>query len=146
MARMRGWQRSLIVGIVVVAVLAVAGPYVYIHFIEGKAPKKLSLASDKPTATTADPSAAGAPLDGTWRVTNGSQAGYRVSEILFGQHNEAVGRTTAVTGDATISGAKVSAATVTVDLTKVSSDRSQRDNQFRGRIMDTSTYPTATFK
>ena len=39
MARMRGWQRWLIVGVVVVAVLAVAGPYVYIHVIEGKAPK-----------------------------------------------------------------------------------------------------------
>jgi polyisoprenoid-binding protein YceI len=57
-----------------------------------------------------------------------------------------VGRTTAVTGDATIAGSKVSAATVTVDLTKVLSDRSQRDNQFRGRIMNTSTFPTATFK
>ena len=97
MARMRGWQRWLILGVVVVAILAVAGPYTYIHFIEGKAPKKLSLSSDKSTGTTADPSAASAPLVGTWKVTNGSQAGYRVSEILFGQHNEAVGRTTAVT-------------------------------------------------
>src|SRR5213075_1028983 len=43
MARIRGWQRWLIVGVIVVAVLAVAGPYVYIHFIEVKAPKRLSL-------------------------------------------------------------------------------------------------------
>jgi polyisoprenoid-binding protein YceI len=145
-ARIRGWQRWLIAGIVVVAVLAVAGPFVYIHFIEGKAPKRLSLSSQNSTGTTADPSAAGAPLDGTWKVTNGSQAGYRVSEILFGQHNEAVGRTTAVTGDATINGTKVDAATVTVDLTKVSSDKARRDDQFQHRIMDTSTFPTSTFK
>jgi polyisoprenoid-binding protein YceI len=147
MARIRGWQRWLIAGIVVVAVLAVGGPYVYIHFIEGKAPKRLSLSSQNQTATT---TAAGAasdpPLDGTWKVTNGSQAGYRVKEILFGQNNAAVGRTTAVTGQATIAGSKVSAATVTVDLTKVSSNQSRRDNQFQGRVMNTSTYPTATFK
>jgi polyisoprenoid-binding protein YceI len=34
---------------------------------------------------------------------------------------------------------------VTVDLTSVSSDRSQRDGQFHGRIMNTAKYPTATF-
>jgi polyisoprenoid-binding protein YceI len=79
-------------------------------------------------------------------VTTVSQAGYRVNEVLFGQNNEAVGRTSAVTGDATIQGTKVTAANVIVDLTQVSSDRSQRDNQFQHRIMDTSTYPTATFK
>jgi polyisoprenoid-binding protein YceI len=147
MARIRGWQRWLIGGIVVVAILAVAGPYVYIHFIEGKAPKRLSLSSQNSTGTTAaSGAAADVPLDGPWNITNGSQAGYRVKEILLGQNNEAVGRTTAVTGDATIAGSKVSAATVTVDLTKVLSDRSQRDNQFRGRIMNTSTFPTATFK
>ena len=149
MAKIRGWQRWLIVGVVVVAVLAVAGPYVYIHFIEGKAPKRLSLSSDKSTNTTADPSAGGAAsgsLDGNWKVTSGSQAGYRVKEILFGQNNEAVGRTTAVTGDATIAGTKVTAANVTVDLTKVSSDKSRRDDQFQHRIMDTSSFPTSTFK
>src|SRR5437764_11047532 len=98
-ARIRGWQRWLIAGIAVVAVLAVAGPYVYIHFIEGKAPKRLSLSSTSGTATTAAPSgAADVPLDGTWKVASGSQAGYRVKEILFGQNHEAVGRTTAVTG------------------------------------------------
>ena len=32
-----------------------------------------------------------------------------------------------------------------VDLTQVKSDQSERDNQFQGRIMDTSSFPTATF-
>ena len=106
-----------------------------------------SLSSQNSTGTTVDPSAAASvALDGTWKVTTGSQAGYRVKEILFGQNHEAVGRTTAVTGDATIGGSKVIAANVIVDLTQVSSDQSRRDNQFQHRIMDTSTYPTATFK
>ena len=146
---MRGWKRWLLLGVVVVAALAVAGPYVYIHFIEGKAPRRLSLSSQGSTATTdasADASAASIPLDGTWKVTTGSQAGYRVKEVLFGQNNEAVGRTSAVTGDATIAGTKVSAANITVDLTQVTSDQSRRDSQFQHRIMDTSSNPAATFK
>jgi len=147
MARIRGWQRWLIVGVIAVAVLVVGGPFVYTHFIEGKAPKKLSLSSENGTATTGDASAsASGPLDGAWKVTTGSQAGYRVKEVLFGQNHEAVGRTSAVTGDATIAGSKVSATTVNVDLTQVSSDQSRRDNQFQHRIMDTSSFPTATFK
>jgi polyisoprenoid-binding protein YceI len=90
-------------------------------------------------------SSSSASLDGTWTVASGSQAGYRVSEVLLGQSAEAVGRTSSVTGDATIAGGKVTAATTTVDMTSVTSDKSQRDQQFQTRIMDTSTYPTATF-
>jgi polyisoprenoid-binding protein YceI len=142
---MRGW-RWLIVGVVVVAILAVAGPYVYIHFIEGKAPKRLSVSDKSSSHSSDDSSASNVPLEGAWKITTGSTAGYRVNEILFGQHNEAVGRTSAVTGDATINGTKVSTANITVDLTQVSSDQSRRDNQFKGRIMDVSSFPTATFK
>jgi polyisoprenoid-binding protein YceI len=40
----------------------------------------------------------------------------------------------------------VTAARFTVDLTSVQSDESRRDQQFQGRIMDTATYPTATFE
>ena len=96
--------------------------------------------------TQGAPRGSNADREGTGVRWHASQAGYRVNEILFGQNNEAVGRTTAVTGDATIAGSKVSAANVTVDLTKVSSDQSRRDAQFHGRIMNTSTFPTATFK
>jgi polyisoprenoid-binding protein YceI len=146
-----GWRRWLVGGVAVVALLAVGGPYVYIHFIEGKAPKRLSLSSQDPsgsgpTTTAGASSSANVPLDGTWKVGSGSQAGYRVKEVLFGQNSEAVGRTTAVTGQLTIAGTSVSATNVTVDLTKVSSDKDRRDSQFHGRIMNTASFPTATFK
>jgi len=75
----------------------------------------------------------------------GSTAGYRVKETLLGQSHTAVGRTTALTGSVTISGADVTAASFSVDLTQVKSDSSERDSQFQGRIMNTSKYPTATF-
>jgi polyisoprenoid-binding protein YceI len=139
----RSWLRWVVGGIVVVVVLVVVGPFVYIHFIEGPAPAKLSL------STTTEPKTAStgtsAPLAGTWKIGSGSTAGYRVKENLFGQSNTAVGRTNGVTGSMTIAGTTVTKAAFTVDMTSVKSDRSIRDDQFQGRIMDTASYPTATF-
>ena len=149
--RKRHWGRWAIGIIAAVVLVTVGGPFIYIHFIEGKAPAPLSI-SNQPTATTgtggtSSPSDADAStsVDGTWKVTSGSQAGYRVTEVLFGQNNTAVGRTSSVTGSINIQGPNVSAGDFTVDMTTVKSDRSQRDNQFHGRIMDTASFPTATF-
>src|ERR1700722_5487409 len=96
----RRWVRWLIAAVVVVVVLAVGGPFVYIHFIEGPAPAPLKL-SNQPGTTTAGSSG---PVAGTWKVGKGSRAGYRVQEVLVGQPNTAVGRTSAVTGTMTITG------------------------------------------
>jgi len=143
----RHWKRWLIGGIVLLVALVVGGPFAYFHFIEGTSPKRLTLSSQTSTtgAGAGTAAASSAPLAGTWSVTNGSQAGYRVDEVLFGQSHTAVGRTSAVTGKVTFSGTTVSAGTFSVDLTQVSSDQDRRDRQFQGRIMDTSSYPTATF-
>ena len=46
----------------------------------------------------------------------------------------------------TVSGTTISAVDLTVDMASISSDRTQRDGQFRSRIMETSQFPTATFK
>ncbi len=70
---------------------------------------------------------------------------YRVKETLFGQSATATGQTNSVTGSLTIAGTKLTAAKFVVDMTTVTSDRSQRDGQFQGRIMDTADFPTATF-
>jgi polyisoprenoid-binding protein YceI len=136
--RPRHWKRWLLIGVAVLILLAVGGPFVYFHFIEGPAPAPLHL-------STVKPSGPGVNVDGTWTVSANSTAGYRVQEILFGQSNTAVGRTSAVTGHLAIAGTEVSGVTVTVDLTQVRSDSGQRDNQFQGRIMDTADHPTATF-
>jgi polyisoprenoid-binding protein YceI len=69
-----------------------------------------------------------------------------VPEVLNGQNAEAVGRTGDVTGTLTIAGTTATDASFTVDMTTVASDESRRDNQFRGRIMDVGTHPTATFE
>jgi polyisoprenoid-binding protein YceI len=148
-----------IIAIPVVLALAVTvGPWVYINFIKEDAPPQLSFA-DIPSATTTpsggDMSAAPtttsgassdpASLDGVWQVTSGSQVGYRVTEVLFGQDTEGVGRTSDVTGSLQLQGTTVTAATFEVDMTTFNSDESRRDSQFNGRIMSVQTYPTSTF-
>jgi polyisoprenoid-binding protein YceI len=147
-SRGRRW-RWTVAGVIAVVVLAVAGPFVYINFIKSDAPAPLTAATTAPTTpatTQAGQSASDGSIAGTYSVTSGSQAGYRVKEVLFGQDAEAVGRTSAVTGQITVDGTRVTAGDFSVDLTTVQSDESRRDNQFQGRIMDTATYPTATFK
>jgi polyisoprenoid-binding protein YceI len=147
-SRTRRWVLWL-TGAVLVAVVAVlGGTFVYIHFISGPAPAQLSLKTPATgSASSAAPGSAAAtatPLTGTWRVASGSIVGYRVKEVLFGQDNIAVGRTGSITGQLKISGTTVTAGSFTVQMATIKSDQSQRDAQFRGRIMDTSVYPTGT--
>jgi polyisoprenoid-binding protein YceI len=95
--------------------------------------------------TTDDAGGAASEVDGTWNVTDASELGYRVKEILFGVDTEAVGRTNDVTGAIVVAGAQVTDGDFEVDMATVASDRSQRDGQFRGRVMDVEQFPTATF-
>ncbi len=148
--RPRHWARWLLLTFAVLVVLAVAGPFVYIHFFNGSTPAALSLSpSSTPAATagatqTADNAATG-PVAGTWTVGSGSIVGYRVNEVLLGQRATAVGRTESITGRLTIQGTAVTAATFSVPMDTIHSDKSQRDAQFDGRIMDVAQYPTGTF-
>jgi polyisoprenoid-binding protein YceI len=140
--RRRNWLPWGLGAAAVVLVLAVGGPFVYIHFIEGAAPAPLSLNTG---ATGSGQDTADTPLAGTWTVATGSRAGYRVNEVLLGQDNVAVGRTNSVAGRLTINQTAVTAGTFTVQMATIHSDKSRRDMQFDGRIMDVATYPTGTF-
>ena len=146
--RSRAPRRLLVAAAVLAVVLAVGGPFVYINYFQGDTPERLAATgAQAATATTGGGvEDTGVSLDGTWTVGSGSQAGYRVKEVLFGQDTEAVGRTSAVTGELTLSGSEVSSGSFTVDLTQVTSDEERRDSQFQGRIMETASYPTATFE
>ncbi|HTA10343.1 MAG TPA: YceI family protein [Streptosporangiaceae bacterium] len=156
MARVRprrfGWW--LIGGLAALAIVVIGGTWLYIHVIEGPAPAPLSLkprASSGPGTSSTGTSSTGSSstgssstVAGTWRVATGSVVGYRVNEVLAGQNNVAVGRTSAISGTMTISGTTVTAASFTVQMATIKSDQSERDTQFNGRIMDTATYPTGT--
>ena len=162
---MRSAWKWILGAVVAVAVLIPVGTYVYIHFIEGDPPPPLTLDSAGSSGQTADPATtvttattsssaasgatattAGGSAATTYRPTPASVLGYRVKETLFGQSHEAVGRTNDITGSMTIDGATVSAVDLSVNMKTVKSDQSQRDGQFNGRIMETTRYPTATFK
>ncbi len=150
--------RKILAGVVVLAIGAVAGPWIYINLIKQDAPDVLTLepsvttttAAGEPaettttvatTVTTVDTSA----TDGEWAVVAESIVGYRVKEVVIGQKTEGVGRTSAVTGSLKIADQKVLNAEFTVDMTTLKSDSTRRDRQVNTRILDTATYPTATF-
>lgn len=146
MSRTWKWVLAVVVGI---AVAIPAGTFVYINFIRDDPPARLTLESDNEgTPTTAAPAAGGdtTEVSGRWRPTSESVLGYRVKEVLLGQSAEGVGRTSDVTGSMTIDGASVDTVELVADMKTVKSDESRRDGQFQGRIMETATYPTATFK
>jgi polyisoprenoid-binding protein YceI len=148
LTRPRHWLRWLLTAVAVLVVLAVAGPFIYIHFFNGSTPAALSL-KNQPSSTasstaTANTAVAGS-VAGTWTIGSGSIVGYRVNEVLLGQNATAVGRTSDVTGHLSIADTTVTAAAFTVPMATVHSDKSQRDAQFDGRIMDVAQYPTGTF-
>jgi polyisoprenoid-binding protein YceI len=101
-------------------------------------PPTLPAGDETPTSPSRD-------VDGEWRITDASELGYRVEEILFGVNTAGVGRTNDITGSLTIDGTQVTAAEFEVDMATVESDDSRRDGQFRGRIMTVAEFPTADF-
>jgi polyisoprenoid-binding protein YceI len=143
-AKQRKWLRWAVAGVVAVLVIVVGGPFVYIHFIEGD-PEKAPTLEATPT-TVLKPDESRAPLAGRWKLTSKSVVQYRVEETLFGQSNTATGKTNSITGSMTLAGTDVTKASFSVDMTSVTSDESLRDNQFQNRIMDTASFPTATFE
>ncbi len=139
----RARARWLIGAVVAGVLLIVGGPWVYINLIRGDEPAKLTLSAAPTAAETSG--AEITTLEGEWTIGDGSIVGYRVNEVLFGQSAEAVGRTSEVEGALTVASDAVSKGAFTVDMTTVKSDKSRRDGQFHGRIMDTESHPTATF-
>jgi len=134
----------LAIAVPAAAALALGGTWAYVEFIKEDAPARLTLSGSGAPTPSSTPGESSA--EGSWMATTGSQAGYRVDEVLLGRNAEAAGRTEDVTGELVIEGTKVTAATVTVDMATVESDEGRRDNQFRGRVMDVATYPTSTFE
>lgn len=125
---------------------------VYAIFFTGDSPDRLAL-TDAPATGPGSAGAAVAPADmvGTWRVAAGSEAGYRVREKLASlpAKSDAVGRTQAVTGTVKVDLAGDSLvagnAAFKVDVTRLVSDESRRDNRIRTDGLQTNTYPEATF-
>jgi polyisoprenoid-binding protein YceI len=124
----------------------------YFAVFAGSSPQKLALSSPTPSTAGSSPSASSTAGAGTWTVTSGSQAGYRVREKLasLSAPSDAVGRTSAITGTLTLTQAAsaytVTAAGFSVDVSKLTSDQSRRDQRIHSQGLQSDRYPTATFK
>lgn len=153
-------RRPAVVLALLAAVAVGALGLIYVAFFTADAPPPLAL-SDEP-AKTPTTSAGGATgvgttavaatdIAGNWRTATGSEARYRVREKLVAlpAKSDAVGRTSAVTGAVKVDRAGTSFvatdASFKVDLTRLTSDESRRDNRIRTDGLQTDTFPEATF-
>jgi polyisoprenoid-binding protein YceI len=147
--RNRRWLQWVLVVVGFLLVAVTAGPFIYFNVIDDDDPPPLELSDDTTGSTasadTSETTAADEAIDGSWSVTTGSEAGYRAEEILFGQSGAAVGRTAQVSGTVEIADSTVTTTAISVDVASIASGQDLRDSQFRGRIMDVATFPTATF-
>ncbi|CCM62250.1 MULTISPECIES: YceI family protein [Candidatus Microthrix] len=81
----------------------------------------------------------------TWKVAEGSQAGYRIDEVLRGLEKTATARTEDVAGSLTLKANTVSDVTVTVQTGTLTSDAALRDDRVRADYLQTDQFPEATF-
>ena len=144
-------RRGLVAtGVAVVALLLIAGVAAWL-IGSHRAPGPLALGSPAPAG------AAGG-LAGDWKVTTGSEAGYRVKEQFINQPGptEAVARTTRVSGGLRVQGSgstlRASSLHFAADLSALQSqDRYanyqvyQRDFFIRSIYLQTDQFPTADF-
>lgn len=103
-------------------------------------------------AASATPGARGSSsgdLTGTWSVVSGSDSfvGYRVREQLASIGAQtAVGRTSSVKGELEFDGKAITRVEIEADMRSLRSDDSRRDNALGRQSLETSRFPTATFK
>lgn len=132
----------VLIAVVVLIGLVWGGTALYAKIRNDRAPEALGLST--PSAGTSQEAPDVEDLAGTWTIADGSQAGYRVDEVLNGQDVTVVGRTSDVEGSVTIEGTELAAADVEVTMTTITTDSGSRDGQFLD-ILKTDEHPTATF-
>ncbi len=129
-------------GVVVLAVGAFA--LAYFVFFPTSSPEEFSLSDAESTPTATATAAAGTTK---WTVTDGSEAGYRVREKLafLPAKNDAVGRTSDITGSAESTADTFTKADFEIDLTTLTSDQDRRDQRIREIGVESDRFPTAKF-
>jgi polyisoprenoid-binding protein YceI len=133
--RRRRWWRWTLAGVALLAVIVVAGAAIFVKSQPSAAPLTL------PSGTVRPPSG---PADGTWDVTTGSVAGFRIRESALGFGKDVTGRTTAVTGTAVIAGGQVTSAAFRIGLTAITVG-GKPSPQFAASL-DTAAHPDATIE
>lgn len=134
--RKRLWW--IIGSVLVVAAVAIGvGPWAYAKFLHGDQPDALGLSGSSDGGS--------GPLDGEWAVAPGSAAGYEVWETLNGERVFVRGQTATVNGTATVADSVLTTGTIEVDVASIATDNGRRDSYFDMFVMNTGSYPKATF-
>jgi polyisoprenoid-binding protein YceI len=131
--RTRHWWRWILGGVVVLSAVVVAAIGLFVTL--QSAPNPLVL----PAGTTSMPVG---PLEGTWGVTTGSVAGFRVTESFLVFSNDVVGRTDTVTGSLNVADNHVAEAGFRVDLTTI--EVGGKSQTAFAKSLDTAQHPNAT--
>ncbi len=153
---MRRTQKILLAsgaGVIVLGVIvAIAGPSIYRDFIAPPAAEAPTLQGDPSLTDDTEVPALDSPLEpanvaGSWAISEGSVAGYRVNEVLRGTDVTVTGRTSEVTGSLEVSedGLTLESAEFTVDVASIATDQSQRDAYFRDSAIRVAEHPEAGF-
>ncbi len=150
-------RRVLIPLIAVAALVVLGGAGAYAYFFSGLRTSPATLALSSPSPTTSASASTAAASGGTWTITSGSLAGYRVKEQFVGQSSahEAVARTSGVTGTITITRSgdtyTLSTAKITVQLSGLASVDSVAGYNVTNRdrivqqALNVQSFPTAVF-
>jgi polyisoprenoid-binding protein YceI len=144
----RAWLLTVVGAVVAVGAAGVL--FIYFVLFSHSAPAPLALTPPS-TSTAASPALTSTAMSGTWTVASKSVAGYRVREQLafLSAPSDAVGRTSQITGSATITGSgsalTVNAASFTVNVESLTSDQSMRDSHIQMLGLESAQYPHATF-
>jgi polyisoprenoid-binding protein YceI len=165
MIRLPRTKRGIALTISGTLLVVIVGGFLLVYFVvfPTSSPKPFSLSSANPSGSSAaagtsatSSTAAGSVSKGTsfagaWQIASGSEAGYRVREKLafLPAESDAVGRTSQMSGHATFAQSgevvRITAASFTVDVATLKSDRSMRDEKIHEIGLESSRYPNATF-
>ena len=138
---------TAVIGVLIVgAAAAVIGPRVYRDYFAAT-PAEVPTLMAKEEALSSAPTGpiTAESLSGTWSVMEGSEAGYRVDEVLNGVDVTVTGRGSGVTGELTLDGTTLTTARFTVDVASITTDSRNRDAYFRDSALRVQEFPNATF-
>ena len=148
-------RRTLLIALTGFLALAV-GAFAFAYFVlfPTDSPDRFTLSDSTVTATataTASASATAASGATAWTIADGSEAGYRVREKLafLPAKNDAVGRTSDITGSAESTGEgdamTITKASFEIDVSTLQSDEGRRDQRIRTIGIESDRFPTTTF-
>lgn len=131
-----------VVLIVALALFAIVPVVASLFFGPGVRTEQLDAEGAAPASTE---------INGQWEVVQGTppnltSVGFTFNELLPNEQKSTSGSTQSVDGSVTIEEGTLTAGSVTVDMTNLTTDSDVRDENVRRKLLETADYPEATFE